>query len=158
MNSFNLVKEDIINFKRMTDLNVTAYEIIVHETLPSGTVIKYILDTIPNPRYMIANQHVDTLKYRVSKIWDLSKDILTDIEFKVEVIVNGTKLKANEYHFSKALFTLTILKDLKETDEINVSYFKDEIVYRHSTLSNYKYSVNPVIDYTLSMGNHNILK
>lgn len=158
MESLKLVRENVLTFKRLTALNVTGYNIVVKETLPNGSISKYILDTIPNSKVPQPVSHKKILQYTRNQTWQLSDEMYIDSDYSFKVFVNSIKLNDTQYTFSEKLKILTIVHTLTDNDLIEIEYFKDDLLYKHSTSNSCEYFIEPVINYSYNMGDHNIIE
>jgi hypothetical protein len=160
MSSLNITKNNNITFQRLKNVNVTSYNIYTLELLADGSVDKKLLGNIANPKEPQLSLHSKILAYRKSQTFDLPKEVYTDFDHPVEVYINDIKLDNMFKTYNDKLKMLTIVRSLilKDTDKIEVKYYRDVIKYTHNTDKDYNYCIEPVMEFTHNMGTHNVIK
>ncbi|URZ18543.1 hypothetical protein [Clostridium felsineum] len=154
MLTFNLKKENLLTFKRMDDLNVLGYKLLLKDTIGNT----HVLDTIKNPNNASPVLHRTILNYQKNSTYVMPKDIYYSFDCPVKVYVNNIELTNVQYNYSYNLNTLTILlNNVTDKDLIEVSYYKDEIQYVVNNPNKFVYYIEPIINFTHNMGDHNIL-
>lgn len=158
MTAFNLNNQNILTFRRIDIPDVISYSVKVKERLPNGNLAEYVLAVIPNPNVPNPVHHIQELDYIKKQIYNLPSDIYYTYDNPVTVSINGVALTTLQYTYDEILFMLTISAVIiKETDLIEVGYYKDEIQYVHQTSNKCEYCITPNVNNTYKIGNHNIV-
>jgi hypothetical protein len=154
----NIVKENRIVFKRLADINVTAYKILGKQTI-NGESVTTTLATIPNPSSPTPVKIRKKFDYNPKLEFEIKDEVFYNDEHDVAAYINGRKLidVVTLYNPSKRTVTL-LYQGITEFDIIEIEYYYDGIEFIHDTDKPTEYIVELVVDYTSNnVGDHNIL-
>lgn len=151
--------ENKLNFKKIRDINITSYNIVVEETIGNITS-KYILENVINSLTTQPTITKKILENNTEQIWNFPNDIFLDTynNYSIKIYVDNIELNLSQFTVSDILFKIYVLYPLNINNKIEIEYYKDEITYYHTTNNSCKYFVYPVIKDSHNMGDHNILK
>jgi hypothetical protein len=154
----NIVKQNRIRFKRISDPSILGYEIKAKQIIDDEEVITLLaaIDNIQSPNPIKVLKKVD---YNSDLEFLIEDDVFWNDQHEVSVYINGRKLidALVTYLYEKKLVSV-LYNNITEFDIIEIEYFYDGMEYFHNTSVPTEYFIDLIIDRTSNnIGDHNVI-